>query len=105
MYVKQGTVTLVDGEPPPPTLPNFEAKEGWKLVKNITVTSSGGDYTFPPDQILRVTRDGHYKEMPMVEERALANLKRVSYLVWYHHLWTPQQWTQKKAAQGRGHAG
>lgn len=95
-WAKQGMCTLVDGEPEPPTLKDFTAPEGWKLVKNFVASSGGGDYQFPKDQILLVAK-GVYKVMDSPEDRELGSLSASkSYLVWYHHLLPEVAWSAKR---------
>ena len=106
-WAKQGTVTLVDGEPEPPELENYNAEEGWKMVRNFVTNTGGGDYQFPRDQILVVLR-GHqnYKELPKAEDRELGSLSKTkTYLVWYHHLMTVADWKLKRSDTGRGPGG
>ena len=106
-WAKQGTVTLVDGEPEPPTMAEYSAEEGWKMVRHFVPSAGGGDYQFPYDQILVVLRGvGKYKELPEPEDRLLGNLSSTkSYLVWYHHFLSVKDWKIKRGATGRGHNG
>ena len=101
-WAKQGTVTLVDGEPEPPPMENYNADEGWKMV-------GGGDYQFPRDQILVVLRGRqNFKELPEPEDRELGSLSTTkTYLVWYHHLMSVADWKLKRKtyASGRGPTG
>jgi hypothetical protein len=90
-WTKQGSCIVVDNEPTPPTLANYEASSGWKQVKSFTVTTDGGDFLFPLDQLLVVTvgddNSTTYKPIPQDEKRTLAKLSPAKqYLVWYHHL-------------------
>ena len=97
-WAKQGTVTLVDGEPEPPELEYYNAEEGWKMVRNFVTNTSGGDYQFPHDQILVVLRGRqNFKELPEPEDRELGNLSPTkTYLVWYHHLMSVKDWKLKR---------
>ena len=106
-WAKQGTVTLIDGEPVPPPLKGFDSPEGWKMVRNFITNAGGGDYRFPHDQIMVVLRgDNKYKELHDAEDRELRNLSKTkTYLVWYHHLMTMADWKQKRSATGRGPKG
>jgi hypothetical protein len=106
-WAKQGTVTLVDGEPEPPKMEQYSAEEGWKMVRHFVPTASGGDYQFLFDQILVVLRGvGNYKELPNPEDRLLCNLSSTTkYLVWYHHFLAVKDWKIKRSATGRGHTG
>ena len=106
-WAKQGTVTLVDGEPVPPDLEHFQAAEGWKMVRHFVPCAGGGDYQFPYDQILVVLRGkGKYKDMPKDEDRLLCNLiSSKVYLVWYHHFLSAEDWKAKRGGTGRGPTG
>ena len=55
-WAKQGTVTLIDGEPVAPDMEEYEAAEGWKMVRHFVPCAGWGDYQFPYDQILVVLR-------------------------------------------------
>jgi hypothetical protein len=87
-WQKQGTCTVVDDEPPPPTKEPYVASVGWKKVTDMSATSAGGDFLFPKDQLLLVT-GSQYTPLANDDDRLLRNLKKgKSYLVWYHHLFS-----------------
>jgi hypothetical protein len=96
-HAKQGTCTLHDAEPPPPTLAGLDDPEGWKLVRNIIVNRGGADYVFPKDQILlKVRGEAMYKVIEKAKDRELGALrKQKQYLVWYDHLMTEEDWKRK----------
>jgi hypothetical protein len=87
-WKKQGTCTMVDNEPPPPTQQGFASKRGWKQVKNVQVSQGGGNWLFPFDQLMLVPGKGNdYKELKKDSQRLLSALSPTKqYLVWYHHL-------------------
>jgi hypothetical protein len=87
---KQGSCTVLDDEPVSPEDEDYASDRGWKEVTNFMATQGGGDFLFPEDQILVVTSDG-YKPIKEDSKRVLSALsKEKNYLVWYHHVMTPQ---------------
>jgi hypothetical protein len=101
-YDKQGMCTCVDNEPAPPpkTMAAYASQQGWKEVKNMKATTGGGNYLFPKDQILVVLSDNSYKPLLTDESRHLSSLSASkSYLVWYHHLLSTQDWKEKMDAK------
>ena len=98
-WKKQGTCVLVDNEPAPPKLDGYEADKGWKEVKNFMVAAGGGDFLFPKDQLLVVTKQHGYTAIKNETARQLSKLSSSkSYLVWYHHLMPTKVWKQRAAA-------
>ena len=96
-WAKQGTCTLVDNEPCPPTASNFASKKGWKEVKNIVACNKGGNFLFPQDQLMVVLTNGAYRPIEKETDRLLGNLKpSKNYMVWYHHLLTMAVWKSKQ---------
>jgi hypothetical protein len=53
-WIKQGSFTIVDDEPTPPTQDDYYAEKGWKMVNNYQSTRGGTGFMFPVDQILKV---------------------------------------------------
>ena len=95
-WVKQGTCTLVDNEPSPPSNIDFASANGWKEMKDVTAASKGGNFLFPKDQLMLVLANGDYKGIESDEKRLLGSLKRdKNYLVWYHHLLQNEEWKKK----------
>jgi hypothetical protein len=94
-YKKQGSCTLHDNEPTPPTMAGYESAKGWKEVSNITTAQGGGNFLFPKDQILVVTTSG-YRQIPSDDNRVISKLNGAKkYLVWYHHLLPVKIWKTK----------
>jgi hypothetical protein len=58
-WVKMGTCKVIDNEPDPPTHKDFGAAKGWKMVTNLLVSKSGGDFIIPTDQIMLVCTHTH----------------------------------------------
>ena len=99
-WAKQGTCTLVDNEPSPPTDPTHSSENGWKEVTNFRAVMGGGNFLFPKDQLLQVLDDGTYKPIESRKGRELDKLSATKkYLVWYHHLLTNKNWTEKLRLQ------
>jgi hypothetical protein len=99
-WKKQGTCILVDNEPPPPTIEGFESEKGWKHVKGLVVNQGGGDFLFPADQLLVVTKKG-YKAIADDGKRTLSKLSaQQGYLVWYHHVMSTAVWAKNKKKMG-----
>jgi hypothetical protein len=94
---KQGTCTLVDNEPAPPTAGDFASNKGWKEVKNFVSCTGGGTFLFPKDQLMVVLSNGDYKPIDKDVDRMLRSLKPAkNYMVWYHHLLTMTMWKSKQ---------
>ena len=99
-WKQQGTCTVVDNEPAPPTIDGYESQKGWKELGSFQVIQGGGDYLFPKDQILRVTNSQTYKVIVNDKDRELCQLakKTTNYLVWYHHVFTKTDYNKHKQA-------
>ena len=83
-WAKQGSCTLVDNEPSPPTVTKYASVVG------------GGNFLFPKDQLLLVADNGSYKPIESSEQRNLSKLHATkNYLVWYHHLIPFQVWKNR----------
>ena len=94
-WKKQGTCVLVDNEPAPPKLEGYEADKGWKEVKSFMVSSGGGNFLFPEDQLLLVTDKG-YKAIAATNARQLSKLSSSKhYLIWYHHVMPTKVWQER----------
>ena len=96
-WAKQGTVQLLDNEPPPPEDEMFASESGWKEVSGFKAVQGGGDYLFPKDQLLLVAENGDYKPLNQNSQRLLGKLHAEKhYLVWWHHLLPLKVWKEKQ---------
>jgi hypothetical protein len=98
LWQKQGTCTLVDDEPDPPTAAAYNSAKGWKEVKEVIAVTGGANFLFPKDQLMLVlSGSGGYKPIEKQSDRLLGNLKfSKTYLVWYHHLLQKEEWNSKR---------
>jgi hypothetical protein len=96
-----GTVTLLDDEPPEPKQKGYTYTGGWKLVTNLILAGDrnyNGTSRIAVDQIYLVKSNRYrvgdhtdYIVMEKDEDRELRNMKQDSvYLIWWQNL-MPQE--------------